>query len=311
MMQALLFFWLICSILLAWERRIVRLIIYLAVFSSLSSICFLLFAAPDIALAEVVVSVFSTVIFITSFEKYYSFADQTFIEKDKKPIKNKESVKRYIFPIIFSICLFALFMRFIPNKEINPFLKEQFISKFQNDVGGINAVTAIYLGYRLYDTLFEALMLIISVIAIIHLSWHDGAHGENSIYNNVRHSQIAVFTIRIICPIMILFSVYLITHGHLSPGGGFQGGVIVAAFFICRYMIYGISDVPINRVIKLEKIFFAMIVFAALFFIALLANEALPNYKTVYLIGMNLLIGMKVACGFFIMFYRFISFEHR
>lgn len=36
-----------------------------------------------------------------------------------------------------------------------------------------NVVTAIYLHYRYYDTLFEALMLLFSVIAVIYLSIHD------------------------------------------------------------------------------------------------------------------------------------------
>jgi len=308
MIRLLLAFWLICAVLLVWERRIARIVIYLAVFSSISSLCFLLFAAPDIALAEVVVSAFSTVVFITSFEKYYNFADRAFEEK-KTEIKKKEGIKPYIFPVLFPVLLFALFIRFIPDGPANFFLKEQYISRFSGDVGGQNAVTAIYLGYRLYDTLFEALMLVVSVSAIIHLSWHGGISGANSVYNNERHSSIAVFTIRIICPVLVLFSVYLVSHGHLSPGGGFQGGVIAAAFFICRYMIYGISDAPINKIINLEKIFFALIVLVALFSVIFLANAALLEYRGIYLIVMNMLIGMKVACGFFIMFFRFISFE--
>lgn len=31
------------------------------------------------------------------------------------------------------------------------------------------------------------------------------------------------------CPFVIMFGIYLITHGHLTPGGGFQGGVIISA----------------------------------------------------------------------------------
>jgi len=304
MTNVFLVFWFIFALLLLWETRIVRLIIYFAVFSAFSFICFLLFAAPDIALAEIVVSVFSTVIFITSFEKHYSFADQASTET-----KKKEGIKRYIFPVFFSCLLFALFIRFIPGRAVN--LKEQFISMFRDDIGGQNAVTAIYLGYRLYDTLLETLMLIVSVVAIIHLSLHEGWPGVNSIYNSIRNSQIAVYTIRIICPVLVLFSIYLVSHGHISPGSGYQGGVIAASFFISRYLIYGISDTPINRIIRLEKAFFVLIALLVLPFITFLANKVLPEYKLIYLIMINLLIGAKVAIGFFIMFYRFISFEMR
>ena len=311
MIQVLLVFWLICAVLLIWERRIARIITCFAVFSALSFMCFLLFAAPDIALAEVVVSVFSAVIFITSFEKHYTFADIAFAKRKGTEIKKKEkdSIKRFIFPVLFSILLFVLFMRFIPGESVNSSLKEQYISMFRNDIGGENAVTAVYLGYRLYDTLIETLLLIVIVVAIIHLSLHVGGPDAHPTYNSVKNSQIAVYTIRFICPILILFSIYLVSHGHISPGSGYQGGVIAASFFICRYLIYGIVDTPINRIIKVEKTLFALIVLLVLTFITFLLNKALPEYKLVYLIMLNLLIGMKVACGFFILFYRFISYE--
>ncbi|MCK8059653.1 MULTISPECIES: hypothetical protein [unclassified Fusibacter] len=38
----------------------------------------------------------------------------------------------------------------------------------------VNIVTAIYLNYRYYDTLFEALMLLFSIIAVIYMSIHEG-----------------------------------------------------------------------------------------------------------------------------------------
>ncbi|KRQ86604.1 Na(+)/H(+) antiporter subunit B [Caloramator mitchellensis] len=44
-------------------------------------------------------------------------------------------------------------------------------------------------------------------------------------------------------PIALVFGFYVITHGHLSPGGGFQGGVLVAAAVILIYLGYGYSEV--------------------------------------------------------------------
>jgi multisubunit Na+/H+ antiporter MnhB subunit len=46
------------------------------------------------------------------------------------------------------------------------------------DTGAHNAVTAIYLNYRVYDTLFETLTLLVSVMAIIHFSRHGGGENE-------------------------------------------------------------------------------------------------------------------------------------
>jgi len=44
---------------------------------------------------------------------------------------------------------------------------------------------------------------------------------------------------RMMCPFIIMFGAYLVTHGHLTPGGGFQGGVIIASAFILFGMVFG------------------------------------------------------------------------
>jgi multicomponent Na+:H+ antiporter subunit B len=37
---------------------------------------------------------------------------------------------------------------------------------------------------------------------------------------------------RLLAPVVLLFAVYVVAHGHDSPGGGFQGGVLFAAGMI-------------------------------------------------------------------------------
>ena len=303
MIQVLLLFWIASALLIIREPRFIRMIIYLSVFSLISSLCFIFFAAPDVALAEAVISVFSTIIYIISFEKYYSRSDQAAAEEKTWHIKS------HVFSLIFTVFLFILFIWVFPHSTANSYLKERYLSGFSQDVGGRNAVTAIYLGYRLYDTLFETLILLVSITAIIHLSWYKDAEVPEE--KNNQRSPITVYTIRIICPILIVAGFYLTTNGHLSPGGGFQGGVIAASFFIGRHLIYDINDIPIGKVITLEKIFYTGIILLAVFFISPIVDVHLPRFRIVYLVSMNLLIGMKVTCGFLIIFYRFIAFERR
>ena len=45
-------------------------------------------------------------------------------------------------------------------------------------------------------------------------------------------SLIIEMSVRIMIPFIQLFSLYVIAHGHYSPGGGFQGGVLMGAAFI-------------------------------------------------------------------------------
>lgn len=43
-------------------------------------------------------------------------------------------------------------------------------------------------------------------------------------------------------PFMVVFGLYVQTHGELGPGGGFQAGVIVAAGFLLYGMIFGAKE---------------------------------------------------------------------
>jgi multicomponent Na+:H+ antiporter subunit B len=47
----------------------------------------------------------------------------------------------------------------------------------------------------------------------------------------------------LIFPFIIIFSFYVIMHGHLTPGGGFQGGAIGASAIVMLIVAYGARNV--------------------------------------------------------------------
>lgn len=47
---------------------------------------------------------------------------------------------------------------------------------------------------------------------------------------------------KLLIPFVIVFGLYVITHGDYGPGGGFQGGVILAAAYILHALIYGLGE---------------------------------------------------------------------
>lgn len=47
---------------------------------------------------------------------------------------------------------------------------------------------------------------------------------------------------RILVPFIQVYALYVIMHGHHSPGGGFQGGVILGASFILYLITHGLED---------------------------------------------------------------------
>ncbi len=74
---------------------------------------------------------------------------------------------------IFSVFLLMASIEVQPV-SVTKNLYDYITRNFQADTGSINAVTAIYLDYRMFDTLFETLLLLVSVIGIIYFSRHKG-----------------------------------------------------------------------------------------------------------------------------------------
>jgi len=310
MTQILLVFWLLSAACIVFCRKAYRVIIFFGVFSLITSVVYLSLGAPDVAMSEAGISAFATIFFIVCVEKYYSLGGglQREAATDEKGLFIK-----FVPPFIFVLVLCGLFIYFVPTGYAFTELRDQYLQMFMIDVGGTNAVTAIYLGYRVYDTLFEALLLVVAVVAVTHVSWFGSEQIRSKKLSEIENSAMTKFTMRIICPIILLFGAYLIMNGHISAGGGFLGGLAFASFFICRYLVLDIHDLPIKKVMRMEELVFINItilpILAIFTGVVYLVADVTPIFQHIYLITMSALVGMKVACGFFILFYRYIAIE--
>lgn len=123
------------------------------------------------------------------------------------------------------------------------------------------------------------------------------------------NSEIIAKMTALLYPFIILFGFYIIVNGHLSPGGGFQGGAILAAIFISRYLVFPYLDVRIHTVQTVEKVLFLLILLIPFFYLFKELNRSMGFLDETYLILMNFLIGLKVCCGLTIIFFRFVFHE--
>ena len=128
MIPVFLFFWIVSALLLVREQRVVRLIIFLSIYSLVTAVCFFLLAAPDVAMAQIVICAFSSIVFVITFEKYYSLVDLS------EPVDIKRDIKASVLPISFTVLLFVLFVFFIPNEKTNPYLRDQYLTMFSFDI---------------------------------------------------------------------------------------------------------------------------------------------------------------------------------
>jgi multicomponent Na+:H+ antiporter subunit B len=112
-------------------------------------------------------------------------------------------------------------------------------------------------------------------------------------------------------PFILMYGIYIVINGADTPGGGFQGGAVLFAVFISRYLSFPVYDIKTTVLRKLEEILFALIIILPVIFIFYKLNTRYPFLNTYYLAVMNLLIGVKVCFGLAIIFFRFIFFESR
>lgn len=85
---------------------------------------------------------------------------------------------------------------------------------------------------------------------------------------------------RFMVPIIQLFSLYVYAHGHISPGGGFQGGCILAASFILIALAYniGVTKKILTGKINLLLIGLGVFIYAFTGLLPLLAQGNFLDY---------------------------------
>jgi multicomponent Na+:H+ antiporter subunit B len=101
--------------------------------------------------------------------------------------------------------------------------------------GSANTVTSVVVLYRGFDTLGEVTVLFLSAMGVALLLNAFGTKREDKAGRAREAAEESGFILRsgakILLPFFFLFGLYVISHGHLSPGGGFPGGVIIATGF--------------------------------------------------------------------------------
>jgi multicomponent Na+:H+ antiporter subunit B len=88
--------------------------------------------------------------------------------------------------------------------------------------------------YRGFDTMFETVVVFIAGMAVLAIlkNSDNKKSGKREFEVDAEPDIIVTNTVRLLVPVIQIFAFYVLAHGHVSPGGGFQGGVIMGASFI-------------------------------------------------------------------------------
>lgn len=112
-----------------------------------------------------------------------------------------------------------------------------------------DVVTAVNLDFRGLDTVGEEFILFSSVTAVSVLLRRQAREAEESEEEEqpgrsspARDDGLLLFGVGL-ASVVVLFGVYLVTHGQLTPGGGFQGGAVLASALLLLYLVAGMRAI--------------------------------------------------------------------
>ena len=146
--------------------------------------------------------------------------------------------------LLFIICLGIVFcLQDIPFGAAKTKVGHYYIDNCREETGATNIVTSVVLNYRGFDTLGEVTILFLAAIGLGAVLATLKKKGKRQIEPA---SLILKTGCRFLFPLILLFGAYIFIHGHLTPGGGFQGGAIIASAFLLVYL--GCRERKINEV---------------------------------------------------------------
>ena len=116
---------------------------------------------------------------------------------------------------------------------------ERYVERGLEETGAVNIVAGMILDYRAFDTLGESHVLFTALICVMILLRRDRKNMRTAYedYYRIREEDyfptdrdpIAKRVGGILVPCILLFGVYILLNGQLSPGGGFSGGAVLGA----------------------------------------------------------------------------------
>ena len=212
-------------------------------------------------------------------------------------------IKKLIYILVLvgaGIIMAQLFAGFSGSTELSETAR-YYAETGLEETGAANLVTAVIVTYRGLDTLGEVTILF-TVAAIIAFFMKTREQRDKP---KRRVSEILTTGARILVPGTMLFGAYIFINGHLSPGGGFQGGAIIASGFALMLLAFpqaNLSHKTIRWVESISGFSFVIIGVLGIFMAGgFLDNSILPlgNFGSLFSAGaipiIYIFIGLKVG----------------
>ena len=145
-------------------------------------------------------------------------------------------IKRFIIVLALAAIAVGLYPLAwgIQDAEILTEVANEYVENGADDLGAANLVTSVIVSYRGLDTLGEITVLFAATAGVTMLfaarkPKKSGQKGSLADDSRRTGSELLQTGADFLFPILWMFGMYIFVHGHLTPGGGFQGGVVLAS----------------------------------------------------------------------------------
>lgn len=226
------------------RQRLVSLILLGTVGLGVSLI-FVKFSAPDLALTQLSVEVVTIVLMLLALY----FLPQESPNESGKWLRSRDAVIASAAGGGVALLVWAVLTR--PYETIADYFLEHSLP----DGGGTNVVNVILVDFRGYDTLGEITVLGLAGLGIYamleHLKLTGSRHdSQGRTWDTDRHPVIMASFARLLLPLALLVSLFILLRGHNLPGGGFIAGLITAVALVMQYLANGVvwtqERIPFN-----------------------------------------------------------------
>ncbi len=210
-----------------------------------------------------------------------------------------------------------------PDNPANNEVSQKYIEDGMKDTGAVNIVAGMILDYRAFDTFGESTVLFVAAGTVMILLRNDkkkkGKEDDDAIYDP-KPDIILQNVSRLLIPIALMFGVYVVLNGHISPGGGFSGGAIMGASLILYCNAYGVEA---SRKFFTYKTFNTIVVSALTFYAVAKSysfytganhlHSIIPTGVPGDIVSAGLIFPLNIAVGVIVMctMYGFYSLFNR